>query len=92
MSRKIRRITPNLLKRMIVQEAQQLQREALEQGEVDSEKIDAEETEAEDLAGSIELDIDYMKALQIHEKRLKRKMKQIKEAKNILKRRISKRI
>jgi hypothetical protein len=80
MARKIRKITPNLLK------------EALEQGKVDSEKIDAEETEAEDLAGSIELDIDYMKALQIHEKRLRLKMKQIKEAKNILKKRISKRI
>ena len=92
MARKIRKITPNLLKRMIVQEAQQLKKEALEQGKVDSEKIDADETEAEDLAGSIELDIDYMKALQIHEKRLRLKMKQIKEAKNILKKRISKRI
>ena len=92
MARKIRRITPNLLKRMIVQEAQQLKKEALEQGKTDSEKVDAEETEAEDLAGSIELDIDYMKALKIHEKRLMRKMKQIKEARNILKKRISKRI
>ena len=81
-----------MLKRMILEEAKKLQTETLEQGKEDSEKVNAEETDADKLAGSIEKDIDYMKALKIHESRLMGKIKQIQEARRALKKRIAKRI
>jgi hypothetical protein len=92
MPRKIKKITPGFLKSLIVQEATKLRTESLEQGVDDSEKIKADEVEAGKLADSIEQDIDFMKALKIHETRLRKKMNQIKEAKKILKKRISEKI
>lgn len=92
MARRIKKITPSTIRRMVMEEVSRLRMEALEQGKTDSEKIDAEETEADELAGSIAQDIDYMKALKIHETRYKKRLKQIEEAKQILKRRISKKV
>lgn len=92
MANRVRRLSSRMLKRMILEEAKKLQTETLEQGKEDSEKVDAEETDADKLAGSIEKDIDYMKALKIHENRLMGKIKQIQEARRVLKRRIAKRI
>ncbi len=77
---------------MILEEAENLKLETLEQGKDDPEKVDAEEVDAGELAGSLEKDIDYMKALKIHEKRLMRRVKQIREARNILRRRVAKKI
>jgi len=92
MPKRVKRLTPSRLKAMILEEAKNLKLETLEQGKEDSEKVDAEEVEASDLAGSIEQDIDYMKALKIHEARLLTRVKQIREARKILSKRISKRI
>ena len=91
MSRRVRKITPRLLKRMIFEEAANL-KETLEQGEESSEEVEAEETEAEDLAGSLEKDIDYIQALDIHESILKRKLQKVRNARTVLKRRVAKRI
>ena len=92
MAKRVRKLSARMLKRMILEEAKKLQTETLEQGKEDSEKVNAEETDADKLAGSIEKDIDYMKALKIHESRLMGKIKQIQEARRALKKRIAKRI
>lgn len=92
MSRRTKKLTPARLKAMILEEVENLRLETLEQGKTDSEKVSAEEVEAEALAGSLEKDIDYMKALKIHEQRLMRRVKQIQEARTQLRRRIAKRV
>ena len=91
MSRRVRKITPRLLKRMVFEEASRL-KETLEQGKEDSEKVDAEEVDADEYAANLEKDIDYMQALKIHESILKRKLTKVIKAKKLLRKRIGKRI
>lgn len=93
MSRRVRRITPNFLKKIVVEEAQKIQNESIEGGELTpTEKVDAEEVDASEYAGSLEKDIDHIKALKIHERRLIRKIKKIREAKTILANRIASKV
>ena len=94
MSRRVRRVTPNSLKRMIVEEARKLRKEVLETGKEDPEKVAAatDEVEADEFADSIEQDIDWMKALKIHERRLVRKLQEVKKTRQKLSRRISRKI
>jgi|TARA_R110002110_G_scaffold96985_7_gene249450 hypothetical protein len=91
MARRVRKITPRLLKKMVFQEAKKI-RETLEQGKDDSEKVDAEEVDADEYAENLEKDIDYMQALKIHESILKRKLGRVLKAKRTLTRRIKKKI
>ena len=91
MSRRTKKITPNLLKKMIFEEAAKL-RETLEQGKDDSEKIDVDETDADAYAQSLEKDIDYLQALKIHESILKEKLGKVLKAKKVIKRRLTKKI
>ena len=91
MSRRVKKLTPSRLREMIIEEAGKIQ-ETLEQGKDDVAKVDADEVEASDFAGSLEKDIDYMKALKIHEARLMRRVKQIKEARQVLRKRIARRV
>ena len=91
MTRRVKRLTEKSLRSMIIEEAQALA-ETLEQGKDDSEKVSAEECDADKLAGSLEKDIDYMKALKIHESRLRSRLAKIAEAKSVLQKRIIKRI
>jgi hypothetical protein len=92
MSKRIRKVTPSFLKRMIVQEARKLRMEVLETGKSDPEKVSAEEVDADDLAGSIESDIDFIKALKIKEARLVRKLKEVKKVKSQVRSRLVKRL
>ena len=93
MSKRVRRITPDFLKQIVMEEAQKLKNESVEGGELTpAEKVDAEEVDASEYAGSLEKDIDHIKALKIHEKRLIKKIKQIREAKNILANRIASKV
>ncbi len=94
MSRRVKKMTPNLLKRMIVQEARKLRMEVLETGKEDSEKVAAatDEVDADEFADSIEQDIDWMKALKIHERRLVRKLQEVRNAKKKVSRRLTRRI
>lgn len=93
MSKRVRRITPDFLKKIVIEEAQKLRKESVEGGELTpAEKVDAEEVDASEYAGSLEKDIDHIKALKIHEKRLITKIKQIREAKNILAKRIASKV
>ncbi len=93
MSKRVRRITPSFLKKVIMQEAAKLRTEAITGGEpTPVEKVEAEEVEADELADSLEKDIDHLKVLKINERKLLRKIKKIREARKILRRRITRKI
>ncbi len=101
MSRRARRLTPTTLKRMIVEEARKLKLEVLETGQSDSEKVAkaAPEVDADEYADSIEQDIDWLKALKIHEallakkiKNQRNKLRKVRESKTRLKRRLTKKV
>ena len=85
------KLTPTLLRKLVLQEKRKIQ-ESLEQGEEETEKVDADEVDADDLADSIEKDIDFIKALKIQENILTRKMKKVQEAKKRLKTRLQKKL
>ena len=84
MSKRVRKITPSFLKKIIMQEARKLKLETLETGVTDSEKVDAEEVDASEYADSLEQEIDYIKVLKIHERKLIKRIKKIREAKKRL--------
>jgi len=89
---KTRKLTPAVLRKLVLQEKRRIQ-EALESGALeDVEKTKAEEVDADEYANSLEQDIDWMKALKIHERRLKLKLKRIQENRSKLRRRITKKL
>jgi len=91
MSRRVRKMTPHMIKRMIVEEARRLRKEVSEPSEkpVEKEAKETDETDADEYADSIEQDIDWMKALKIHESRLTRKLRKIRGSKKKLARRLT---
>lgn len=92
MAKRVRRITPSFLKKIIVQEARKLRMETLEQGKDDVDKVKADEVDADDLANTLEKDIDFIKALKIKEARLVKNLNRIREAKTRLRRKIARQI
>ena len=95
MSRRVRKLTPAALKSMIKEEAKKIQLETsdpIAAGLDDIEKVSPEETEAKDLATSLEKDIDYLKVLKIHETKLVNKLNRLREAKKILRSRLTKKV
>jgi len=90
MSRRIKRLTPNMLRRLVLEEKARMLRESdpIEAAIEDVAKVDAEETEAGEEADSISKDIDFVAALKIEETKLKKKLRRVNEAKRKLKRRI----
>ena len=94
MARRVRKMTPPMIKRMIVEEARRLRKEVLETGKEDVEKAakDTEEVDADGYADSIEQDIDWMKALKIHESRLVRKLREVRHNKKKIARRLTKKL
>lgn len=81
MATPVKKLTSNVLKKMIMEEARKLQRETLEMGVDHPSKVKPEEIDADEYADTLEHPIEYIKALKIHERRLLRKLKQIREAK-----------
>jgi hypothetical protein len=95
MAKRVKKITTGFLKRMIVEEARKLRTESsdpIEAGVEDPAKVKAEETDADEFADSLAKDIDHIKALKIHERRLIRKIKRIREAKQALANRIAEKV
>jgi len=91
MSRRVRKLTPSLLRRMVLEEKKRMMRETSDPvaaGVEDPEKVSAEETDADELADTLEKDIDHMKVLKIHERKLKRKLRRIAEAKKKIRSRV----
>ena len=91
MARKLRHLTPRLLRKIVLEEKRKMQ-ETLESGVEDIEKVSAEEVDADKLAGSLEKDIDFMKALKISESKLAKKLRRIREVKKKLRRRVLRRL
>jgi hypothetical protein len=91
--RKVRRLTPSLLRKMVLQEKTKLG-EVLEVGSDDSEAVAAkvEEVPADEQADTLALDIDYVKALKIKEASLKKRLKKIAEVKKHLRAKIIKKL
>lgn len=79
MSKKYHKLTPALLRKIVLEEQRKLS-ESLEQGEEQVEDIEADEVPPKDLADSIELDIDFMKALKIQERRILQKLTEVRKA------------
>lgn len=93
MSKRVRRITPSFLKNIIMEEAAKLKTEAISGGELEPvEKVDAEEVDASEYADSLEKDIDHLKALKINERKLIKTIRKLRERKEVLRKRIAKRI
>lgn len=90
MAQRVRKITPEVLKRIIVQEARKLQMEAAQEDADRPEDVDANETDADEYADTLAHHIDHLKALKIHEQRLQQKLQKIAEAKSALRKKISK--
>ena len=93
-NRSIKKLTPSLLKKMVLQERKRMDEtsDPVAAGVEDPEKVKAEEVDADELAGSLEKDLDHLKALKIQERKIHQKLKQIRETKRILVKRVAKRI
>jgi len=95
-------LSPAMLKRIVLEEKTKLDRrklraltnEVLETGESESEKVAAKapEVDADELADTLEQDVDWMKALKIHERRLRNKLSRVNETKKKIRKRIIRRI
>lgn len=88
-SRRTVKLTPRVIRKLIAEEKAKLD-ETLEQGESDSEKVDAEEVDAGEYAGSLEKDLDHLKALKISESRIMRTLLKIRGKKKTLIKKLSK--
>ena len=86
------KLTPTLLRKIVLEERARMLKEAsrdpIAAGVEHPEDIEADEIDAADLAGTLEQNIDYMKALKIHEARLAAKLRRIQEAKSKVRNRI----
>jgi hypothetical protein len=91
---KIRKLTPKLLRKIVLEEKRRIIREndPIEAGIDEPEKVDAEEVDAGEEADSIAKDIDFMKVLKIQERKLKSQMKRIQEAKKKVRSRVTRRL
>lgn len=89
MAQRVRKITPEILKKIIVQEARKLQMEAAQEDADHPADVDADETEASEYADTLANKVDYLKTLKIHEKRLQAKLAKIQEAKQKIEKKIA---
>lgn len=82
------RLTPALLKKFIKEESAKFG----DMQDVEDVADDAEETDADELADSLEKQIDYVKALKIEEARTMKRLARIKEARARAVRKITKKL
>ena len=87
-----KRLTPNMLRRLVFEEKKRMLENFGDEEPVEKAAKDTEEVDPDDLADSIEQDIDWMKALKIQEFKLRRKLRRVNEAKKCLRRRVIKRL
>ncbi len=84
------KLTPSLLRKIVLEEKKKIM-ETLEQGKEDSETVKADETDADELADTLEQDIDFMAALKIKEATLKKQFAKVQAAKKRVLKRINER-
>ena len=90
-----KKLTPNMLRKMVLEEKARIMRETsdpIDAGVEDPEDVDAEEVEAKDQADTLAKDIDHIKALKIEEDKIRRHYRRIQEVNRALKKRIVKNI
>lgn len=87
MATPIKKLTPDVLKQMIMEEAAKLQKEVLEQEVEEPAEIEAEEVEGGNYA-ILNNHIDFIKALKIQEHKLIKQLKAVREAKAMVGRKI----
>ena len=94
MSRRTKRLTPSLLRRIVLEERARILEtsDPIAAGIEDPEKISADEVSAEDLAQTLEKDIDHVKVLKLKERRLRNELKRLQERRRKIRARILKRI
>jgi len=94
MSRRTQRLTPSLLRKIVLEERARILEtsDPVAAGIKDSEKVSADEVSAEDLAQTLEKDIDHVKVLKLKERRLRRELKSLQERRRKIRSRILKRI
>lgn len=87
-------LTPSILRKIILEEKEKLMNEGdpFEDGISDLKKVKADEVEPEDLADTLAKEIDHIKALKIKEAKLEKELRVIKEAKNMLRKRVLSRL
>jgi len=87
---KFRKLTPRILRSIIMEEKTKLMNESdpLVQGIEDPAKVSADEVDAGDQAETLEKDIDFIKALKIAESRLNRRLKKVQEARSLISKRL----
>ena len=92
MSRRTTKLTPRMLRRLVLEEKARMMNESdpIEAGIDDPAKVDAEEVDAGDEADTIAKDIDIMAVLKIEETKLKKKLRKVNEVKKKLRGRIVK--
>ena len=94
MSRRTRRLIPSLLRKIVLEERAKLLEtsDPVASGVEDVEKVGADEVDADDLAQTLEKDIDHVKVLKLKERRLRKEIKKIQERRRRIRSRILKRI
>ena len=88
MAKRIKRLTPGLLKRMVLEEKRRMLEDLGPETPTEKAAKETDEVEPDELADSIEQDVDWMKALKIKENRLRKRLKKIIEAKKKIRGRI----
>lgn len=84
------KLTPRLLRKIVLEEKRKIM-ETLEQEKEDSLDVKAEEADADELADTLEQDIDFMAALKIKESILKKRYAKVQAAKKRLVKKINER-
>lgn len=90
--RSTKKLTPSLLRRLVLQERKKMVEtsDPVASGVEDPSYVHAEEVDADELAGSLEKDLDHLKALKIKEGKLRRELTKVHEARKRLGRRVLK--
>ena len=91
-NRRMKRLTPTVLRKMVLQERKRMieTSDPIADGIEDPSYVHAEEVDADDLAGSLEKDLDHLKALKIKEAKLRRELLKVHETSKRLGRRVLK--
>jgi len=76
---RVRKLTPSMLRRMVLAERRRILEtsDPIAAGIEDPAKVSADEIDADEFAGTLEKDIDHLKALKIQERKLIRSLKKI---------------
>ena len=93
-SRSSKKLTPKMLRKMIVQERRRLREtsDPIEAGIEDVEKVSAEEVDADEQAETLAKDIDHLKVLKIQEAKLRRRLREVSTKRRSTQKRIKRRL